>query len=119
MSGPNSVVVCVNCDDFTNGLDQQVIRDGTVGVRTVENRRATHSQLQSHTKCYRAHETWSLNLLKVCRQIYHEGKHESHDSDLSPGVPLLISLSCPRTLQKERLRGHGWYHTGIYTSTSG
>lgn len=71
MLGADRVVVCVNCDDFINDVDRQMIhgiRDGIVEVKR-------HSQLESHKECYEAHETWSLGLLGVSRQIYHEGKH--------------------------------------------
>ena len=72
--GPNSVVVCVNPDDYRTGLDQQVIRDGTVGLRDLPNRGRSHMQLESHKECYKTQDVWSLDLLGVCRQINHEGK---------------------------------------------
>jgi hypothetical protein len=68
------VVVCVNPDDLRTSLDQQVVRDGSGGVRDVQNRGRTHSQLESHRGCYKAQASWSFDLLEVCRQIYHEGK---------------------------------------------
>jgi hypothetical protein len=61
----------VNSDDFTDDLDRQMIRGIRDGIVEVER----HSQLKSHKECYKAHETWSLSLLGVSRQIYHEGKH--------------------------------------------
>jgi hypothetical protein len=75
MLGANRVVVCVNSDDFTDGLDRQMIHGIRDGIVEMKNRDVTHSQLESHKECYKAHETWSLNLLGVSRQIYHEGKH--------------------------------------------
>ena len=75
MFGPNSVVVCVNCDDFTDSLDRQMIHGIRDGIIEEKNRGVTHSQLETHKECYQAHATWSLNLLGTCRQIYHEGKH--------------------------------------------
>lgn len=117
ISGPNSVVVCMNSDDFTNGLNQRIIRDGTFGVRPVKNRGVTHLQLWSHDRCYRGEETWSLDLLKVCRQIYHEGKQQSYHSNLSPQKPFLIVCSGPRAFQEERLRGRGRHHTESCTPT--
>lgn len=71
MLGADRVIVCVKTDDFTNGVDRQMIhgiRDGIVEVKK-------QSQLESHKECYEVHETWSLKLLGVSRQIYHEGKH--------------------------------------------
>jgi hypothetical protein len=83
MLGPNRVVVCVNSDDFTDSADRQMIHGIRDGIVEVKNRGVTHSQLESHKKCYQAHATWSLNLLGVCRQIYHEGKHQFHRSRLN------------------------------------
>jgi hypothetical protein len=75
--GRNSVVVCVNCDDFTDALDWKMIHGIRFcrGIIEEKNRGVTHSQLESHKQCYQAHATLSLNLIGTCRQIYHEGKH--------------------------------------------
>jgi hypothetical protein len=71
MLGADRVVVCVNCDDFTNDVDRQMIHGIRDGIVEIER----HSQLESRKECYKARETWSLSLLGVSRQIYHEGKH--------------------------------------------
>lgn len=98
------MVVCVNCDDFTNGLDQQIIRDGSGGVRDVQNRGKTHSQLDSHKECYRVHETWSLDLLAVCRKIYHEGKVLPPKRDLLEFKLSFFQRSGTGAIQEEHLR---------------
>lgn len=117
MLGPNRVVVCVNCGDFTNASDRQMIHSIRDGIVEVKNRGVTHSQLESHKECYQARETWSLNLLGVCRQIYHEGKHKFHHSILSSRELSLMTPSGPRTFQEERFRSGGWYHTRVRPPT--
>ena len=72
------MVVCVNCDDFTNGLDQQIIHGRRHAIRSITNQGVEHLQLDSHKQCYWSLDTWSLDLLKVRRQIYHEGRRQPH-----------------------------------------
>jgi hypothetical protein len=105
MSGPNCVVVCVKCDDFNNDSDQQIINGRRHGIRAITNRGATHSQLDSHKECYLAQEIWSLDLLKVCRQIYHEGRRQFHSAALNSWEPQLMDLSGHGAFPAERICG--------------
>jgi hypothetical protein len=74
---PHSVVVCAHADDYDEGPAWIISRFETqITCRTLGNGES-HAFLGSHERCYNLpprQRHLPVQLLQVCRKIYHEGK---------------------------------------------
>lgn len=81
---PHSVIICIHGEDYDEGPYGHISRFEIKYPGHVKSIRPSFGHIESHSGCYGApleQTHYSLNLLSVCRQIYHEGA-------CSPRLPL-------------------------------
>jgi hypothetical protein len=92
---PYSVTMCSNAENYDAGPDGHISRFETRYPGRVASIREHFGHIESHARCYNlpCEQThYSLDLLFVCRQIYHEGARallDPWDQSLTQSIPLI------------------------------
>lgn len=105
---PHSVIVCTHGENYNEGPDGHISRFETRYPSLVQSIGKSTGHIESHSRCYnvpceQTHN--SLDLLFVCRQIYHEGACSPRSLlGMKPDPnPLIRPPSCPDPLRGKHL----------------